>query len=354
MAIEIVIDGRPIGPEHPPYIVAELSANHSGHFERAIETIEAAKRAGAHAIKLQTYTPDTMTIDSDGNDFHIQGGPWSGRQLYSLYQEAHTPWDWHAELFARARTLGITVFSTPFDVTAVELLENLKTPAYKIASFELVDHELIRAVAETGKPLLMSTGMATPQEIDEAVDVIHSVGHCDFLLFHCVSGYPTPVEDSNLRRIPALADRYGCPVGLSDHTLGVDVSIAAVALGACAIEKHLTLARADGGPDSAFSLEPAELADLVNGTQRAFSALGPGTAERAPSEKSSMIFRRSLYAVADIAAGEPFTRANVRAIRPGFGLAPKYLPQILGRRAVRAIKRGMRISFDLIEGDPAE
>ena len=339
MPPEIVIAGRPIGPGHPPYVLAELSANHGGSLERALAVVEAAARAGADAVKLQTYTADTLTIDHDGPDFMIKGGLWDGRKLYELYQEAHTPWEWHSALFAKGRELGIPVFSTPFDETAVNFLEAQEVPAYKIASFEMVDLPLIRRVAMTGKPTIMSTGMATMEEISEAVDTFRAGGGQELLLLHCVSGYPTPVEQANLRRIPALA-AYGCPVGLSDHTLGTEAAIAAVALGASLIEKHCTLRRADGGPDAAFSLEPDELAALVHGARAVFGALGSGSEVRSEVESASRVFRRSLYVVSDIAAGGTFTSDNVRIIRPGYGLPPRFLPEILGRRTRRALKRG--------------
>ncbi len=333
----------------PPFIVAELSANHGGSLERALAVIEAAKAADADAVKLQTYTPDTMTIDSDGPDFRIKGGLWDGRRLYELYQEAHTPWEWHEALFAKGRELGLTVFSTPFDHSAVEFLEELEAPAYKIASFEMIDLPLIRCVAATGKPTIMSTGMATPEEIGEAVEVFRGAGGHDLVLLHCISGYPAPVEQSNLRRIGELAAAFDCPVGLSDHTLGIEVGIASVALGACLIEKHFTLRRADGGPDSEFSVEPEELSALVRGARAAFAALGTGTVARAEIEEGSKVFRRSLYVVADIGAGETLTGENIRIIRPGFGLAPKHLLDVLGKRARCALPRGTALSWDLIE-----
>jgi N-acetylneuraminate synthase len=345
----MMIAGRRVGAGMPPFVVAELSANHGGSLERALATVEAARIAGADAIKLQTYTADTITIDHDGPDFRIKGGLWDGRRLYDLYQEAYTPWDWHEILFAKARALGITVFSTPFDHTAIELLENLQTPAYKIASFEMVDLPLIRRVAATGKPTIISTGMGTPGDIRDAVDAFREAGGRDLLLLHCVSGYPTPVEQSNLRRIPRLAAEFDCSVGLSDHTLGTDVAIAAVALGACLIEKHFTLRRADGGPDSAFSLEPEELTALVRGAHAAFAALGTGAEARAEVEEGNKAFRRSLYTVADVNAGEMLTANNIRVIRPGFGLAPKHLPEVIGKRAKRALPRGTALSWDAIE-----
>ncbi len=349
MPAQIMIAGRAVGANQPPYIVAELSANHGGSIDRALAVLEAAKAAGADAVKLQTYTADTITINHDGPDFRIHGGLWDGRQLYELYEEAHTPWDWHAALFAKGRELGIPVFSTPFDDSAVEFLEGFDPPAYKIASFELIDLPLVRRVAKTGKPVIMSTGMASPEEITESVETFRAAKGGDLILLHCVSGYPTPVEQSNLRRITALAAEFGCPVGLSDHTLGVEVAIASVALGACLIEKHFTLRRADGGPDSAFSLEPDELRALVRGAKASFEALGTGASARAEVEKPNMVFRRSIYVVRDIGAGESFTNENVRIIRPGYGLAPRELPKVLGRKARRALARGTALKSDAIE-----
>jgi pseudaminic acid synthase len=345
--IEIV--GRRIGPGEPPYVIAEMSGNHNGEIARAFRLIEAAKEAGADAVKLQTYTADTITIDHGGPGFVIEGGLWNGRRLYDLYRDAHTPWEWHEALFAKCRDVGITVFSSPFDPTAVDLLERLGAPAYKIASFELIDTPLVRYAARIGKPLIMSTGMADAAEIADAVQAAQEAGSGGFALLHCVSGYPTPVEEANLKRIPALAASYDCPIGLSDHTMGTEVAIAAVALGATLIEKHFTLARADGGPDAAFSLEPHELADLVKGVRSAYRALGRADYGHASSEQGNMVYRRSLYAVADIAAGEILTEANVRSIRPGYGLPPKHLPAILGRRANRRIARGTPLSFELFE-----
>jgi pseudaminic acid synthase len=345
----VMIAGRAVGVGQAPYVVAELSANHGGSLHRALMVMEAAKAAGADAIKLQTYTADTITIDHDGPDFRIHGGLWNGRRLYELYQEAHTPWDWHPMLFAKGRELGIPVFSTPFDATAVDFLEKLNPPAYKIASFEMIDLPLVRRIAETGKPVIMSTGMASPEEIAESVGAFCAAGGRELVLLHCVSGYPVPVEQSNLRRIPKLAAQFGCPIGLSDHTLGVEVAIASVAVGACLIEKHFTLRRADGGPDAAFSLEPRELAALVHGAKAAHAALGSGDPERAEVEKGSMVFRRSLYVVRDIVAGETFTTDNVRIIRPGYGLAPRHLPDVLGRRARRELTRGTALLWDAVE-----
>jgi pseudaminic acid synthase len=344
----ISIAGRSIGTGCPPYVVAELSANHGRSLERALAVIDAAKAAGADAVKLQTYTADTITIDHDGPDFRIVGGLWNGRRLYDLYDEAHTPWDWHEALFAKARSLGLTLFSSPFDHTAVEFLERLGAPAYKVASFEVVDLPLIRCIAATGKPTIMSTGMASVAEIAEAVDTFRAAGGRELVLLHCVSGYPTPIEQSNLRSIPRLAAQFGCPVGLSDHTLGIEVSIAAVALGACFIEKHFTLLRSDGGPDAAFSLEPDELARLVRGTRAAFDALGTGAEVRSDVEKASMAFRRSIYVVRDIGVGEMLSPDNVRIIRPGHGLPPRHLPDVLGMRAKRALPRGTALTWDAL------
>ncbi|HXX03628.1 MAG TPA: pseudaminic acid synthase [Xanthobacteraceae bacterium] len=348
MPAEIAIAGRRVGAGSPPYIVAELSANHGGSLDHALASVDAAKEAGADAIKLQTYTADTITIDHDGPDFRVKGGPWNGRRLYELYKEAHTPWPWHEGLFARAGTVGITAFSTPFDATAVDLLERLRTPAYKIASFEMIDLPLIRRVAQTGKPTIMSTGMASRQEIGEAIEAFHAGGGRELVLLHCVSGYPVPVEQSNLLRIPRLAAEFGCAVGLSDHSLGVEVAIAAVALGACMIEKHFTLRRADGGPDAAFSLEPNEFAALVSGAAAAFAALGSGDETRAEIERGNMPFRRSIYVVRDVRPGEIFTAENLRIIRPGYGLAPKYLPEVIGKHAARALARGTALSWDAV------
>jgi len=340
------IAGRGIGPSHSPYVIAELSGNHNGDIGRALALIDATKAAGADAVKLQTYTADTITLDHDGPGFTIKGGLWDGRRLHELYREASTPWEWHEKLFAHAQSAGITCFSSPFDPTAIAFLEKLNAPAYKIASFEIVDTPLIRLAAKTGKPLIISTGMASPEEISEALDAAKESAGA--VLLHCISAYPAPAEDANLARIPALAARYGCAIGLSDHTLGIEVSIAAVALGACVIEKHITLQRSDGGPDAAFSLEPDELAALVKGVRTAHAALGRADYGRAASEEGNVAFRRSLYAVKDIAAGETITDENVRSIRPGYGLAPKYLPEILGRKAKRGIPRGTPMSRDLV------
>ena len=344
----ISIAGRRIGAGAPPYVIAELSANHNGSIARAFAIMDAAKAAGADAIKLQTYTPDTITIDHDGPGFRIDDGPWRGRTLHSLYREAHMPWEWHEPLFAHGRKLGLAVFSSVFDETSIGLLEELGAPAYKIASFEAIDLPLIERAAATGKPLIVSTGMADLAEIAEAVAAARRGGCEDLALLYCVSGYPTPAADANLRTISHLADAFGTVVGLSDHTLGTGVAVAAVALGAAIVEKHVTIRRADGGPDSGFSLEPDELAALCSACRDAQAALGTVRYGGKTSEATSKPFRRSLYAVADIAPGETFTPANLRSIRPGFGLAPKHLPEVLGRVAARAIRRGTPLAWDMV------
>jgi N-acetylneuraminate synthase len=348
MSVSIEIAGRPIGRDHEPYVICELSANHNGSLDRALELLDAAAETGADAVKIQTYTPDTMTIDHDGPGFRIAGGLWDGRTLYDLYGEAQTPFAWHAALFARARELGVTLFSTPFDESAVELLEELDAPAYKIASFEAIDLPLIARVAATGKPMIVSTGMANLDEIGEAVGAARGNGCEEIVLLHCVSSYPAPDEQSNLRTVPDLAERFGVVTGLSDHTFGSAVAVASIALGGCMVEKHFTLARADGGPDSAFSLEPGEFETLVEDCKRAWRALGSATYDLQGCERGSMVFRRSIYVVRDIAAGEPLTADNVRSIRPGYGLPPKHLPEVLGRRAARDLKRGEPLDWEAV------
>ncbi len=324
-----------------PYIIAELSGNHNGDINRAFKLIEAAKNAGADAVKLQTYTADTITIDCDSADFLVKGGLWDGYKLYDLYKEAHTPWEWHEALFAKGKELGITVFSTPFDETAVDLLESLNAPLYKIASFELVHHPLIAYVAKLKKPMIMSTGMASIEEITEAADVAFTNGCTDLTLLHCVSEYPAPVENCNLSTMLDLKQKFPkCKIGLSDHTMGVTVAIAAVALGATVIEKHITLARAEGGVDAAFSLEPHELKQLCESTRDAALAIGQVNYQRSDSERKNMAFRRSIYAVRDIAEGEIFTKDNIRIIRPGYGMAPKYYEEMLGKNALVSLKKG--------------
>ena len=350
MRAAIKLGARFIGRDHPPFIIAEMSGNHNQSLERALDIVEAAARSGAHAMKIQTYTPDTMTIDLDEREFHI-GDPnslWAGTSLYKLYGEAHTPWEWHKPIFDRARDLGLIAFSTPFDDTAVDFLESIEVPCYKIASFENTDLPLIRRVAATGKPMIISTGMATVAELDETVCAAREAGCKDLVLLKCTSTYPATPENTNILTIPHLRDLFGCEVGLSDHTMGVGVSVASVALGATVIEKHFTLNRADGGVDSTFSLEPSEMAQLVAETGRAWQALGTVRYGATEAEEKSLQFRRSLYVVQDIQAGGVLTRENVRAIRPGLGLAPKYLEVLLGKRVVRAVKRGEPLALDLI------
>jgi len=345
---EITINNRKIGPDHPPYIIAELSANHNGDIKRAYQIMEEAKKAGADAIKLQTYTHETITIDSNSEEFQINGGLWDGQSLYELYKDAHMPWKWHKPLFEKAKALGITIFSSPFDFTAVDLLEELNAPAYKIASFELVDLPLIARVAKTGKPLIISTGMGNQKEIQEAVDCARENGCEELIVLHCVSGYPTPAEQYNLRTIADISKRYNVLSGLSDHTIDNATAIASIALGACLIEKHVTLDRTAGGPDDSFSLEPNELAQLCKNSKTAWQALGKVNYEQAEAEKGNIKFRRSLYVVKDIKKGEKFTADNIRSIRPGFGLAPKHYSQIIGSESKKDIKRGTALKWEFI------
>lgn len=345
----IEIDGRRIGPDYPPYIIAELSANHNGDINRAFQIMEEAKRAGADAIKLQTYTHETITIDCDSEDFQIHGGLWDGQTLYELYKSAHMPWEWHKPLFEKARELGITIFSSPFDFTAVDLLEVLETPAYKIASFEVIDLPLIKRVAQTGKPMIISTGMADEGEIAAAIQVARENGCQELVVLHCVSGYPAPADQYNLRTIADISERFNVLSGLSDHTIDNATAVASVALGACLIEKHVTLDRNGGGADDSFSLEPEELTALCRDSKTAWRALGKVNYERTEAEKGNVKFRRSLYAVRDIAVGEAFTVENVRSIRPGFGLKPKYYEQVVGSVAKKAISRGEALSKDHVD-----
>lgn len=343
------IGGRKIGTDQPVYIIAEMSANHGHDFQKAIDIIKAAKDAGADAVKLQTYTPDTMTIDCAEPPFIIgKGTIWEGRNLYELYGEAYTPWEWQPQLKQLAEELGMHLFSTPFDNTAVDFLEEMNVPCHKVASFEIVDIPLLKRIAATRKPVIMSTGMASFDEIDEAVDALMAGGCSGLTLLKCTSSYPARVEDMNLRGIPYLASRYGVPAGLSDHTIGPVVPIAAVAIGACVVEKHFTISRADGGPDSAFSLEPDEFRAMVDAVRATEKALGMGQWSLTEKEQASRVFRRSLFAVRDIAVGETLTRENMRIIRPGDGLKPKHFDEIVGRKAVREIRRGTPLSWDLI------
>ena len=349
MSKTISIDGRVIGAEMPPYVIAEMSANHNGNIETAFKIIEAAKQAGADAVKLQTYRPDTITLNCDSEDFRIHGGLWDGRMLYDLYQEAHTPWDWHAPMFAHARKHGITIFSSPFDNTAVDLLEDLNAPAYKIASFEAVDHALIKYVASTGKPMIISTGMADAEEIQEAIDAAREGGCKELAILHCVSGYPAPAEDYNLRTIPDMIQRFGLVTGLSDHTLDNTTAITSVAMGASIIEKHFTLDRKGGGPDDSFSLEPAELAALCKDSKTACAALGCVDYGRKSSEQGNTKFRRSLYFVQNLKAGDVITPDAVRSIRPGYGLSPKHLARLLGKTLKCDAMAGTPVKQEMIQ-----
>jgi N-acetylneuraminate synthase len=345
------IGRRSIGPGLPAYIVAEMSANHLGDYARAEAIVRAARAAGADAIKLQTYTADTITLDSTGEQFHVgKGTIWEGRTLHALYREAETPWEWQPRLKALANELGLDCFSSPFDETAVDFLERMGVPAYKIASFEIVDLPLIARVARTGKPIIFSTGIATLAEIEEAVRTARAAGAAEIALLHCVSAYPARPEEMNLRTIADLHTRFGVPAGLSDHTLGVAVPVAAVSLGACIIEKHLTISRSDGGPDGAFSLEPHEFKEMVEAVRVAECAIGAPSYGAQPREQASRAFRRSLFVVREIAAGEVFSAENVKSIRPGHGLHTRYLEDVVGRRATRSIRPGTPLSWDLIEG----
>ena len=346
----INIGNRKIGIEHAPFIIAEMSGNHNQSLERALEIVEAAAKTGAHALKIQTYTPSTMTLDLDEREFHISdpSSPWTGTSLYKLYGQAHTPWEWHQVIFERARELGIIAFSTPFDEKAVELLEGLKVPCYKIASFENTDLPLIRRVAATGKPLIISTGMASISELDDAVRTARESGCKELILLKCTSTYPATPNNTNILTIPHMRDLFGCEVGLSDHTMGIGASVASVALGATVIEKHFTLNRTDGGVDSTFSMEPAEMAQLVVETVRAWQSLGQISYGATDAEKKSMLFRRSLYIVQELKAGDLLTAENVRAIRPGLGLPTKYMDVVLGRKLKFDAVIGTAVTWEMI------
>jgi len=348
MVAEVEIAGRKIGQNHYPYVICELSGNHNGSLSQALKMLESAAETGADAVKLQSYTADTITINHDSSEFRIDGGLWDGYNLYTLYKEAQTPFEWHAPLFKRAKELGVTLFSSPFDETAADLLEDLGAPAYKIASFEAIDLPLIAHVARKGKPMIISTGMCNLGEISEAVRTARENGCFELILLHCISSYPAPDSDSNIRTVPHLGQAFACVSGLSDHTLGTGVSVASIALGGSVIEKHFTMARADGGPDALFSLEPEEFKRLVNDCKQAWVSLGAVGYNLRGSERGSVTFRRSLYVVKNISDGEELTKENVRSIRPGYGLAPKHFHDILGRKASRALKRGDALDWSMI------
>lgn len=343
------INNRPIGNQHPPYIIAEMSANHNGSLNTAFKIIDEAKKAGADAVKIQSYTADTITLNSRTPDFMIQGGLWHGQSLYELYQKAHLPWDWHAPLFDYAREQNITLFSSPFDRSAVDLLESLNAPAYKIASFEAIDLPLIRYAAQTGKPMIISTGMADAEEIQQAIDTARDAGCRDLVVLHCVSGYPAPAADYNLRTLPDMAGRFGTLVGLSDHTLDNTTAIAAVTLGACVIEKHFTLDRNGGGPDDSFSLEPADMAALCRDSKTAWQALGHIEYGLKSSEQGNIQFRRSLYFVRDLKAGDIIDETAIRSVRPGYGLPPKHYDALLGKRLTRNVAANTPTTWDAFE-----
>ena len=344
------VANRSVGGGYPPFIVAEMSGNHNQSLQRALSIVEKASESGVHALKLQTYTPETMTIRHNKGEFLVShsNSSWNGRSLYDLYQDAHTPWEWHQPIFDRCRDLGLICFSTPFDETAVDFLEDLSVPCYKIASFENIDIPLIKKVAEMGKPIFLSTGMASIAEIDEAVCTVREAGGKQLVLLKCTSTYPAPPEYSNVRTIPHMRDLFGCEAGLSDHTPGIGAALSAVALGAVVIEKHFTLCRKDGGVDAAFSMEPAEMKSLVVESERAWQSLGGIEYGRSEAERKSLVFRRSVYVVEDMKRGELFSRSNLRIIRPGFGLKPKYYEMTIGKRISQSVKRGTPLSWDLI------
>lgn len=348
---EIIVEGRKIGPNEKPFIIAEMSGNHNQSLERALKIVEEAAKAGAHALKIQTYTADTMTLNMENPDFKIidEGSLWKGNTLYKLYQQAYTPWEWHKPIFERARELGIIPFSTPFDITAVEFLEKLDVPMYKIASFENNDIPLIKKVASTGKPMIISTGMATVSELDETVRAAREAGCKDLILLKCTSTYPASPENTNLLTIPHLRDLFDVQVGLSDHTLGIGVAVASVALGATVIEKHFTISRSDGGVDAAFSIEPEEMKSLVEETERAWQALGKVSYGPTKAEESSLKYRRSIYICKDMKKGDVFTKENLRIIRPGSGLPAKYFDIFLGKKVNKNVSKGTPLSWDLID-----
>ena len=346
----ITINNHKIGQGHPTYIIAEMSANHNQDFDTAVRIMEMAKEAGADAVKVQTYTPDTLTIDCDNEYFRIKGTIWEGKNLYALYREAYTPWEWQPKLKEIADKLALDLFSTPFDSTAVDFLEHMDVPASKVASFEVVDLPLLRKIAKTNKPIIISTGMATLSEIDEAVQTVREAGGNELALLKCTSAYPAPVEEMNLRTIPHLAEAFGVPSGLSDHTMGSAVPLAAVTLGACIVEKHLTLSRKEAGPDSAFSMEPHEFKKMVEAVRIVERAIGEVRYEVTENERNSRVFRRSLFVVKDMQAGEQFTEENIRSIRPGHGLHTRYFDEVLNRRASRALKKGTPLTWDCVEG----
>ena len=344
----ITINRREIGPGLTTYIVAEMSANHNMLFERAVQIIESAKDAGADAVKIQTYTPDTITLDCNNEYFRIKGTIWEGKTLHDLYSQAYTPWEWQPKLKEVADAVGLDLFSSPFDSSAVDLLEKMDVPAYKVASFELVDLPLLRKIAKTGRPIIMSTGMASLAEIDEAVWTVRQAGGKELALLKCTSTYPAPSEEMNLRTIPHLAEVFGVPTGLSDHTLGIAVPVASVALGSCIVEKHLTISRTHGGPDSVFSLEPGEFKDMVHAIRQVEKALGDVKYEVTEIEKESRVYRRSLFVARDVSSGERFSKENIRSVRPGHGLHTRYLENIIGRKAARDIPKGTPLSWDLV------
>lgn len=344
----VTVNGRNVGSGLPAYIIAEMSANHGHDFERAVKIMEAAQKAGADAIKIQTYTPDTLTIDCDNEYFKIRGTLWEGRNLYDLYGEAYTPWNWQPRLKEVANSIGLDFFSTPFDESAVDFLEEMDVPAHKVASFEMVDLPLLRKIAGTGKPVIMSTGMASLEEIAESLDTLKASGCNDVVLLRCVSAYPAPPEEMNLKTIPFLHEKFGVPVGLSDHTLGSLSAVASIAVGACVVEKHFTLSREGGGPDSAFSMEPDEFQIMVRDIRQVESSLGQVDFSLSAKQKESSVFRRSLFVVRDMAEGEAFTQENVRCIRPGYGLHSRHLPEVMGKKAKSAIVRGTPVSWDIL------